>query len=262
MVRLPADLAAAYPHALVNVIIQAGPLLAKVLREFTAAGRQQKGPVGFLHRLLYHHGGDKRPDVFIVVVPLLQRQPDAGILLPGHAHIVVALIILQQNVVLGAVQLDQAAFQHQRLKLAVGHNIIKILYHFHHTVDLRQVPLHPSEVGGHPVFQLFGLAHIDDLAPPVPHQVNPRLHGQGIGFFSQLGYLLHIHPAAPPLCFYYTINAPQVKVFAPAFLDYQYAYPAGTSFCSCKRKQNRAKGNQTFPFAIPFGAWLCWIRTM
>ena len=41
-----------------------------------------------------------------------------------------------------------------------------------------------------------------------------------------------------------------------------YAYPAGTSFCSCKRKQNRAKGNQAFPFANPIDAWLRWIRIL
>ena len=32
--------------------------------------------------------------------------------------------------------------------------------------------------------------------------------------------------------------------------------PRGPSFCSCKRKQNRAKGNQAFPFANPFDAKL------
>ena len=32
--------------------------------------------------------------------------------------------------------------------------------------------------------------------------------------------------------------------------------PRGPSFCSCKRKQNRAKGNRAFPFANPFDAKL------
>ena len=32
--------------------------------------------------------------------------------------------------------------------------------------------------------------------------------------------------------------------------------PRGPFFCSCKRKQNRAKGNQAFPFANPFDAKL------
>ena len=32
--------------------------------------------------------------------------------------------------------------------------------------------------------------------------------------------------------------------------------PRGPSLCSCKRKQNRAKGNQAFPFANPFDAKL------
>ena len=36
----------------------------------------------------------------------------------------------------------------------------------------------------------------------------------------------------------------------------QYRSPQGPSFCSCKRKQNRAKGNQAFPFANPFDAKL------
>ena len=36
----------------------------------------------------------------------------------------------------------------------------------------------------------------------------------------------------------------------------EHRSPRGPSFCSCKRKQNRAKGNQAFPFANPFDAKL------
>ena len=35
-----------------------------------------------------------------------------------------------------------------------------------------------------------------------------------------------------------------------------HSSPPWRSFCSCKRKQNRAKGNQAFPFANPFDAKL------
>ena len=34
----------------------------------------------------------------------------------------------------------------------------------------------------------------------------------------------------------------------------EHRSPPGPSFCSCKRKQNRAKGNRAFPFANPFDA--------
>ena len=41
-----------------------------------------------------------------------------------------------------------------------------------------------------------------------------------------------------------------------------YGSPPGRFFCSCKRNQNRAKGNRAFPFANPFDAWLRWIRIL
>ena len=197
-VRLAADFAAAHPHALMNMKIKARALPAEILRKPSPAGRQQKDAVRLLYRLLYHHRGNEWPDVFVVIVSLLQCQPDPGVLLFGYANIVIALVVLQQDIIFRAVQLDETAFQHQRLKLAVGHDVIEVLNLLHHAVDLGQMPLYPAKIGGHAVFQLFRLSHINNLSAPVAHQINPRLQRQRVGFFAQLGYLLHIHRAAPP----------------------------------------------------------------
>ena len=54
VIFLGADLAAAGSHALLDVKIQARPLLADVLRKIAVAGGQQKDLVDLVHRLLDH----------------------------------------------------------------------------------------------------------------------------------------------------------------------------------------------------------------
>ena len=92
---------------------------------------------------------------------------------------------LSETIVLGVVQLDQAALQHQRFKFAVGDDVVKIHYILHHLVDLGQMMIDGPEVAGYPVLELLGLAHIDNGIVFILHNINSRLHGELMNFFLE-----------------------------------------------------------------------------
>ena len=56
---------------------KAKKLKNRVTSYFRGVERHLPKVYRMLHRLLYHHGGHKRPDVFIPVIGLLHRQLDA-----------------------------------------------------------------------------------------------------------------------------------------------------------------------------------------
>ena len=73
---------------------------------------------------------------------------------------------------MGLVPLDEGVFQHQGLKLTLGDDDVEVRHLFHHGRHLGQV--FPVEIAADPVFQLLGLAHVDDLALLVEHDVHAR----------------------------------------------------------------------------------------
>ena len=81
--------------------------------------------------------------------------------------------------------LDEGIFQDQGLKLAVGNDDVKVVDLGHHGPGLFGVGGQIGKILAHPVFQGLGLAHIDDLALGVLHDVYARLEGQAVGFFFQ-----------------------------------------------------------------------------
>ena len=167
-----------------HVVVETGAILADVPGELAAAVRQQQGLADGVDDL---PGLGASPEGAVVLGPVLgSAAGDAHgrVFLPRvHPHEGIALVVLQQDVVVGLMALDEGVFQHQGLKLAVGDDDVEVRHLFHHGCHLGQML--PVEIAADPVFELFGLAHIDDLAPGVQHDIDPRQQGQMIGFFPQ-----------------------------------------------------------------------------
>ena len=106
----------------------------------------------------------------------------AGVL-DGREHIAhrerdvgIALVVLEVDVEIGVVLLDQVAFEHQGLVLAFHHHVVKRGHELHHEGDLLAV-VGERDVLLHAGAQVFGLAHIDNLARGVFPQVATRAGG-------------------------------------------------------------------------------------
>ena len=171
VVGLAADLAAAHRHALADVGVQAGPPLSDVLREALGAARQQKGIHGGLCHLPCRKAGGVGADILCPVLFLLQHEGEPRPVLPGNADIAVALVVLQQDVVLGRMRLDLAGLQHQRLEFALADDDVKGVGVGDHLADLVVVGHALAEILAHPDAQALGLADIDDGVAFVPDDI-------------------------------------------------------------------------------------------
>ena len=176
--------------------VQAGPPLANLLGEAPAAPGQKEGILRGFHHLAHRKAAGEGADVLRPVLLLLQRRRDAGIFLFGDLHITVALVILQQDVVLGGVGLDLACFQHQRFELALADDHIKVEGMLDHLGDLGVVGNALPEILAHPGAQPLGLADVDDFIPLVPDDIDPRQQGQYLRLFVQFSLG---HGRGPPL---------------------------------------------------------------
>ena len=188
VVLLAADAAAAHPHALADVGVEAGPALAQVLGEAPAAPGQQKGVLGALGHLPGGKAGGVGADVFGAVLLFLQGERQAGPGLPRHLDVGVALVVLEQDVVFGGVGLDLAGLQHQRLELALADDDVKAEGVGDHLGDLVVVGHPLPEILADPGAQPLGLADINDLAAFVPDDIDPWQQGQHAGLLVQLRF--------------------------------------------------------------------------
>ena len=110
---------------------------------------------------------------------------EAGVGLVREADEGVALVVLQEDVVAGHVPLDEGVLQHQGLELALDEDGVEVVHLGHHGPGLLRVGRGLLEVLAHPVAELLGLAHVDDLTGLIHHQVDPRLQRQGVGLLPQ-----------------------------------------------------------------------------
>ena len=124
------------------------------------------------------------------VIGVAVGQGKAGIRLPGKAHKGIALVVLEEDVVFGAVALDEGVFQHQRLKLTGDENRVEMIHLGDHLPGLGRVRGALLKILAHPVFQLLRLAHIDHFPGLVHHEVHAGHQRQIIGLLPQL-FLCH-----------------------------------------------------------------------
>ena len=89
-----------------DVVIEAGTFPACAISETLVAGRELEHPAGLVHRLLHRGGADIGPQIPGAVVQLDPGLRDSGKGRRGNADIMVALVILEQNIIFGRILLD------------------------------------------------------------------------------------------------------------------------------------------------------------
>ena len=186
IVLLRRHLRAAEPVAPAHVEVQAGPLRPDVPGELPAAGGQ---PQGGQHRVQGLPGLEPAAEGAEVPGGVLGHpvhHGEPGICLLGQADEGIPLVVLQQDVVARHMPLDEGVLQHQGLELAGDEDGVKVVHLGHHVPGLGGVGGAVLKILAHPVFQLLGLAHVDDLAGLVHHQIDAGGQGQVIGLLPQL----------------------------------------------------------------------------
>ena len=166
------------------MIVQAGALPADVPGKTPAAVREQQrrrhrvddsaalapaaeGPV-IVGAVLQRPGSDFHPRVFRPAI-----YADEGI----------ALVVLEQNVVVRLMPFDQRVFQNQRFKFAAGNNDLKVSHLFNHGRNLREMLT--VKVAAYPVLQFFRFADINHCALCIQHQVDARQKRKAVCFVKQ-----------------------------------------------------------------------------
>ena len=168
------------------MVVQTGPLLPDIPWEGLAAGGQVEGPADGVQGGAGLHAAAIGAVVLGAVAGRTADDGELRVCLPAQAHEGVGLVVLEQDVVMGHVLLDEGVFQHQGLKLTAHDDGVEVVDLAHHGVGLPVVAPPGLEVLAHPVFQLLGLAHVDNRALLVVHQVHPRRQGQAVGLLQQL----------------------------------------------------------------------------
>ncbi len=182
LVHLPAAVAVTLAHP----VVEAGPLLTDVPGElFVAFGQLQRPPQG-LDDII---GGAPAPVGAEVPGPVLRHPAHHGELGVGvpdvQADVGVALVVFEEDVVMGLVALDEGALQHQGLELRVGDDHVEVVDLGDHGPGLLRVGGQVGEILAHPVLQGLGLAHVDDLVLDVLHDIHAGLQGQVVGFLFE-----------------------------------------------------------------------------
>ena len=165
--------------------IQTRPALADIARKHLVTLGQAENPQRLIHGLRHGKGACERPDILRAIVELLLCRADNGPFPAAYSNIMIALIVLQKDIIFGLVLLDEAAFKHKRLKFAIRQDIVKIRDVFHHPTHLDRMVLLRAEILTDAVFQGLCLANIDDRPLFVLHDINARRKGETHRLFTQ-----------------------------------------------------------------------------
>ena len=87
------------------------------------------------------------------------------------------LVVLEQDIVPRPVQFNQVALEDERLQLAVHQHDVEVVHLFDHRAHLGRVVSAVVKVLADPVFEVLGLADVDDF-PVGLHQVAAGRIGQ------------------------------------------------------------------------------------
>ena len=172
------NLAAARRTAAVNVRVETGAHRLPALHEAVPAGGKPEHGGRLVHRLLDVIAAHIRPDIPRAVVRCLLCLGNAGKRRWGDADIVIALVVLEQDVVTRLKALDQRVFQQQGVGLAPHDDMADLDDLLHQHTHLRAVLLRLHEIGRHPFAQALGLAHVDDRPRAVHELVDARRQRQ------------------------------------------------------------------------------------
>ena len=214
MVFRRADLARARRAAAPQMLVEARTVLADVAREHPRTGLEVECLADRVDRAAGRHAALIRPEI---ARPVMRRLGNHGKRRIGRVRIQpdigIALVVLEQDIVLWLVFFDHRVFEHKRLKLGFGHNDVKVVNMADQLARLGVQPLRRLKIVGNAVAQQLGLADVDHLAGLVLVQVHARLHGQ----LAHALFQLFSRHGKPPPCFYsarffYTIPAPPARI--------------------------------------------------
>ena len=178
-----------------DVIVQAGTLLADIPGQHPAAVPEPEDPVHQVQGVPHRAGTGKGTEVLCLV--LLQ--------LPGHKNpregfphcylnIRIGLVVPQHGIVARAVLLDQIVLKDQRFQLRIRDDIFETLDPADHLQDLRALSPGRLKVLPHPVPEADGLSDVDDLVMAVMHDVNAGRRGKLLQFLLNVEKLFfHSH---------------------------------------------------------------------
>ena len=168
-----------------HVVIQARAGTPDIARETARARRQAQRFADGIDDLRRHAPSAVGAEVFrTVLLRAVDERKRRVRLRHIQTHKGITLVVLEQNVVFGLVQLDERVFEHERLKLGLHDNDIEIRNVRDHGRHLRQVLA--AKIARDAVFERFCLADVDDLAVLVEHDVHARQQREHIGLFAQL----------------------------------------------------------------------------
>ena len=167
--------------AVAQMVIEAGALFSDVPGKLLFAGGQMQCQRYGIQNLICIAPGTIGAEI---AGPVLRRAPyhrKAGIAgIQIQADIGIAFVILQQNIIFWLVPLDERTLQHQRLKLAVGQNDVKVVDLADHGPGLFRVAGQFQKILADPVAQCLGLAHIDHRVAGVHHNVDAGMQRQRV----------------------------------------------------------------------------------
>ena len=110
----------------------------------------------------------------------------------------IGFIILQADIVPRAVFFDEIALQDKRFNFRPSQDRFKIRHFGHHRPHLRGLIAAALKILPYAIFQHHCLAHINDFALGVFHEVDPRRRRQKLEFFRhdvRHGFLLAFRPS-------------------------------------------------------------------
>ena len=108
----------------------------------------------------------------------------------------IALVVLQQNVVLGLIFFYHRIFEHERLELALGNDDVEGVDMADELARFGVQALGRLKIVRHTVAQQLGLADVDDPAGLVLVHIYARLHGEPAHALFQL-FSCHGRPFLP-----------------------------------------------------------------
>ena len=176
------------------MVIETGAVLFEICGKAPVTGWQTEHPVDGIDGLPRGKSAHIRAEIRAVLRDM-QLCGDARIGRIGNLDIVIALVILQKDIVGRLMLFDERAFQHERFIFGSGHDEIVVEHLRNHFRGLDVVIGVIAEIAGDAVSEVFRLSDIDDLPLLVLHDIHAGLCGQNGGFALEIGQSrIHVRP--------------------------------------------------------------------
>ena len=155
-----------------------------------------------------------RTEIETTILFDLARDDEARIALIGNLDEGIGLVVLEHDIVLGLVFLDEVDLKKQGLNIGLSDDKLKI-YNLRYQRFCLGI-MASSEIGPHPIAEIFGLPHIDDGTILVFVNVTARTRRQELelGFNQVIHTLYYIKKERrlPLNCMYPTLHPQPLRL--------------------------------------------------